>query len=387
MTAVTEVPARSGAVAAWVGIGTGIVVLAGVLAAIASISQLPAQGLLDPEAAGTNGARAVATILEEQGVDVTVVRGAEQLEREMGDGDDTTLVITDTSPLADADLSDLLDAADDVVLVDPWTRDIRLAFGGDLAGIGDGTVGPGCDLPDARRAGAVTIGTGFDVPSTANRCYPVGDGFGVVAEDRGDGRLVAIDGTAVMINERLATAGNAALALNLLGRHDSLVWYVPDYGDSDEFAPPPSFAELTPPWVTPVMVLLLLSGVAAAVWRGRRLGPLVAENLPVTVRAGETTAGRARLYARSGDATHAADQLRIGALRRMARLLGLGPAASALEIADAVAGRLGADRAVIRGILITDPSPTDRDLVDLADRVRSLENAVTRAVRPERNLP
>ena len=51
MTAVTEVPARGGAVAAWVGIGTGIVVLAGVLAAIASISQLPAQGLLDPEAA------------------------------------------------------------------------------------------------------------------------------------------------------------------------------------------------------------------------------------------------------------------------------------------------------------------------------------------------
>ncbi len=115
--------------------------------------------------------------------------------------------------------------------------------------------------------------------------------------------------------------------MNLLGRHPTLVWYMPGIGDSDLADSNPSLGELTPPWVSPVIVLLLLAGVAAAIWRGRRFGPLVSERLPVTVRAAETTEGRGRLYAHARDALHAADQLRIGALGRLSRLLGLGPSA------------------------------------------------------------
>ena len=56
----------------------------------------------------------------------------------------------------------------------------------------------------------------------------------------------------------------------------------------------------------PVIVLLLTAGLAAAIWRGRRFGPLVPERLPVTVRAAETTEGRARLYAHARDAVYSA---------------------------------------------------------------------------------
>jgi hypothetical protein len=137
--------------------------------------------------------------------------------------------------------------------------------------------------------------------------------------------------------------------------------------------------------VSPVIVLLLVAGLAAGIWRGRRFGPLVTERLPVTVRASETTEGRARLYAHSRDAVHAADQLRIGALQRLARLLGLGAGASAQEIADAAAARTGIDRGAARRTLIDDVPSTDGELVDLSMRLRAIEDAVHSRVRPERN--
>ena len=53
-----------------------------------------------------------------------------------------------------------------------------------------------------------------------------------------------------------------------------------------------------------VAVLLL------ALWRARRLGPVVTEPLPVVVRAAETVEGRARLYRRGGARDTAAEALR-----------------------------------------------------------------------------
>jgi hypothetical protein len=170
-----------------------------------------------------------------------------------------------------------------------------------------------------------------------------------------------------------------------MGRHPLVVWYQPDIGDTDLAETDFTLGELTPPWVSPVIALLLVAGIAAGIWRGRRFGPLVNERLPVMVRASETTEGRARLYAQSRDALHAADQLRIGTLERLARLLSLGVGASAPEIADAAAARAGIDRGVARRILLDDVPATDADLVDLSLRLRELEDAVHSRVRPERN--
>ncbi len=54
-----------------------------------------------------------------------------------------------------------------------------------------------------------------------------------------------------------------------------------------------------PPGSSPRSPCCSAPGIAAAFWRGRRFGPLVVENLPVTVRASETMLGRARLYEKS----------------------------------------------------------------------------------------
>ena len=70
-----------------------------------------------------------------------------------------------------------------------------------------------------------------------------------------------------------------------------------------------------------------------------------------------------------------------------ARLLGLGPAASAAEIADAAAARTGFDRGAVRGILIDDVPRTDAELVALDRRLRALEQAVARAAARTTSVP
>ena len=155
-----------------------------------------------------------------------------------------------------------------------------------------------------------------------------------------------------------------------------------DANDKAQFAELKTLGELTPPWVTPVLVLLVLTFVAAAVWRGRRFGPLVIENLPVTVRSSETMLGRARLYERSSARLRALDALRVGTIQRLATLCGQPRTASVDEIVSAVASVTRAQVGDIRNLLLDTVPATDADLVSLSDALLVLERDVAVAVRP-----
>lgn len=381
-------PGRRRRLGAWLAIALALFVVGGVGAAISGANQWAERESLDPASAGPAGTRALAEILRDHGVDVVVARDREAAADALSHGP-ATLVLPDTPALSDEGVTALTSRAADVVLLEPRTRTLDLLLPGSApAGVAPtGAVAAGCDLPEAERSGPIEPRGLYAPGAGVTGCYPVDGGHGLIVGPNGDGdgRIAALDARALFTNEHLASNGNAALAVNLAGRHPLVVWYVPGPGDTDLADADPSLGELTPPWVSPVIVLLLVAGVAAAIWRGRRFGPLVTERLPVTVRASETTEGRARLYAASRDALHAADQLRIGTLTRLAKLLGLGPTASAPEIADAAAARVGLDRGAVRGTLIDDIPRTDGDLVALHARLRHLEDAVRAAVRPERN--
>ncbi|MFC8681006.1 DUF4350 domain-containing protein [Microbacterium ureisolvens] len=385
-TATDAPPRRRRRVAAWIAIGLALLVIGGIGGAISAANQWAEREALDPASTGPGGTRALAEILRDHGVEVTIARDRAAAATALAGGS-ATLVLPDAPALSDDAVAALAGSAADVVLIEPRARTLELLLPGSApAGVApDATVAPGCDVADAVRAGAVSPGGLYSAGPDADGCYPVGDGFGLLTQPTEAGRLSAVDGRALFTNERLADDGNAALAVNLMGRHPLVVWYVPGAGDTDLADVDPSLGELTPPWVSPVIVLLLVAGVAAAIWRGRRFGPLVTERLPVTVRASETTEGRARLYARARDPLHAADRLRIGTLRRLAALQGLGPNAAAPEIADATAARIGADRSAVRGILIDDIPTGDAELVALSTRLKDLEDAVRAAVRPERS--
>lgn len=374
----------------WIILVVALLAVGSVGALLSGLGEWAERDAFDPESAGPTGTRALVEVLRDQGVEVEVARSRAAAERALdGAPEGATLVLPDTPALSDEGLAALAAPADDVVLVDPRSRALRLFLpGSTVGGRADTLLDPQCDLPDAERSGAIAPGAVFDAGDAAVGCYLTGDGAaGLLVAERDGQRVAAIDGRAVLLNEVLADDGNAALGVNLLGRHPVVVWYDPVLGDTDLENTDPSLGESTPPWVSPAIALLILAAVAAAVWRGRRFGPLVRERLPVTVRAAETAEGRARLYAQTRDAGHAADDLRIAALRRMARLLGLGPNAAADEIADAAADRLGADRRVVRDILLDDVPTDDAQLTVVASRLRELEGAVRDAVRPERNRP
>jgi len=142
-----------------------------------------------------------------------------------------------------------------------------------------------------------------------------------------------------------------------------------------------TIGDLTPLWVTPVLSLLVVTVLAAAIWQGRRFGPLVIENLPVTVRASETMMGRARLYERAGARQRALDALRIGTVQRLTAVCGLPRVASVDDVVAAVAILTGAGVSDIRHLLIDAVPSSDRDLVGLSDELLTLERRAIAALR------
>lgn len=370
--------------------GWGVIValvLIGVFVAIQVAARAPgARGSLDPEGVGDSGAMALAEILRDQGVEVEVFRSRDQARAAIDE--DTTLVMAHPYTLTDEGLEALMEPAQRVVFLSTGSHLLSvLGIGADATG--DSTpVEAGCGIPEFAEVGAIRPDRMFAPADGVEGCFGDDDAAAVLVDDADGVRRTVVEGDRLFSNAYLAENGNAALALALLGQTGEVVWYVPGYGDSDiEGEMPDSLGSLTPGWVTPAILLLLIAGVAAALWRGRRFGPLVAETLPVTVRASETMHGRARLTAKAADAAHAAEALRDGSRRRLARRLGLAVTAGVDEVADAASDRLRIPRGTLQSLLGGPLPGDDAGLVELARRLDELETAVddsTRAsMRPE----
>ena len=340
--------------------------------------------------AAPDGAKAIAEVLRQRDVTVTATDSLTQTTAAIDNPADTTLLVYDADLyLTGEQLSTAIGLADTVVLVNASFTQLRaVAPGVAQAGVVAGTRTTDCSLPAVTAAGKVS-GGGFgyrvtDATLTATSCLGSGDRvFSLVQVDNPatGGTLTLLGATDALTNEKVIENGNAAFALTLLGAHHNLVWYIPTLADLPATGEQ-DLASLTPGWVIPVMLLLVITFIAAASWRGRRLGPLVVENLPVTVRASETMLGRARLYERSSSRLRALDSLRIGAIGRLAAQCGLPRVASVEEVIAGVASVSARQLGDVRRLLVDDIPHTDRDLVDLSDALLVLEHDVTRALKP-----
>jgi hypothetical protein len=380
--------------------GTWIALAAlAVLVAVASlaVSGAARQGdALAPDNPAPGGTQALARVLEAQGVEVTLATTLAGARAAVGDGEDTTLVLGATSDRLDDDrLAEVGRLATRTVLLAPDFRTLQ-AIAPDVAAGGaaesaDRALDAACALPAARAAGSVPDDAPVfrylgDDASAAVTCFPddTGDAFALLevpAALAPGGTVTVLGADPILTNDRVAEQGSAALALGVLGERPRLVWYTPSPDDAATDAPP-TLGELTPGWVTPAILLLGAAALAAAVWRGRRFGPLVVERLPVVVRADETAEGRARLYQRADARGHALDALRVGTVDRLASTLALGRLASVDDVVAASAAALREDPAAVRRLLLDDRPRTDRDLVDLAGRLAALERRVARAADP-----
>jgi len=384
-TAAARAPGRRGRILGWLFV---IVLLLGItLVSMRFVATAPSlAGALNPESPAPGGAEALAELVRQQGVEVQVSRSRTDAAASV-DGD-VTLVLTDPYTLTDDAALDLVESADRVVLLTSSSRMLRLLDLGTDAAIPGVVVDAGCDAAEFARVGDIDAERLFTPADGVEGCFGTDDGAAVLRSVDGARTITLVEGARLFSNEQLAERGNAALGLALLAQTERVVWYVPSFEDGDITGEQPdTLGSLTPEWVTPAIVLLLLAGLAAVWWRGRRFGPLVAESLPVTVRASETMHGRARLTAKAADAAHAGEAIREGTVRRLSRRLALSTRASAIEVADAAADRLQVPRGSLHDLLGGPPPASDRDLISLARSLADLEKAVDDAFHTERRLP
>lgn len=347
------------------------------------------------------GAQAAATILEGQGVRVTASDSLVDTQALLRRPGASTVLFYDPNNFLSHDkvgglAESVQQAGGKLVAVAPGPLATQ-ALSPELSSAGTAaqtaTVAHGCSSPDA--VAAATIDGGTPLPGTgatavttplllfkgAQTCFvPTGspDGAGGFLASNSAGDITALGNPGVVINQNLASRGNAALSVRLLGSTPNLIWYSATIKDIPVAQQPPSLAELTPKWIFPAALWLLLVAVLGMVWRGRRHGPLVSEPLPVHVKASETLVGRARLYQDAGALDTAAAALRQATLTRLARTLRLGISADPGAVVHAVAGATGRTQHQVQTLLLGGPPANEKLLLSMAVELAALEEEVAR---------
>jgi hypothetical protein len=290
------------------------------------------------------------------------------------------VLVAETQRIADdGTLQRLAKLPGDRLLIQPTPRARKaLAPGIRTAGLAAFSRKADCELREADRAGPVEMeATQTYVPADGqliHSCYE-----GALVRYRTDNRTITVVGSAsFMTNSGLLREGNAALAMNLAGARPRLIWYAPQHVEG-QTAPNATVFDLIPKNVSWMVWQLCLVVALTALWKGRRLGPLVSEPLPVVVRASETVEGRARLYRSRRARDRAAQALRTAMLQRLSPPLGLSVAAPAPAVVTAVARRTGAPPALLWHLMFGPPPGSDNDLLHLARALDDIGRQVIRS--------
>jgi Domain of unknown function (DUF4350) len=356
----------------------GVLLLAGIMGYVNSRER---DGLLDPRVAKPAGSKALAELLRAQGVTVDLVHTAREAAQT---GPDTTLLVLFPELLQEEQLRELAGGdARRLVLVGPTPEALDALAPGlvlrEVVDVEDRE--PACSLRAARRAGVAEVG-GVLVEAVGNAratlCYATGGRAAVASVQTPRRTVVTVGAPDALTNDRLDEEGNAALALNLLGEQPRLRWYLPSLADAAGAGTESPFDLLPSGWkwgTLQVGIAMLL----VALWRMRRLGPVVAEPLPVVVRGAETVEGRARLYRRAKARDRAAEVLREASRGRLARLVGQAGSGGPHALVDALAARVGWPADHVGWLLYGSVPVDDAALVRLADDLDALEGEVRRS--------
>lgn len=375
----------------WIRVRGAALVVALVLIggiALATVRSGDAHGALDPRSADPSGSRAVAELLKARGVTITLATTLDEATSATDPA--STLLVTAPDLLTGTQQATLqatmARSTGRTVLVGAGTASLDALTPGVATATSTSVrnLAPSCALPAAVRAGSVDLGGERYLTSpgtTADTCY-LSDGLPTLVRLPGPGSTdtVLIGSPDVLSNDRLDQQGNASLALQLLGSRPHLVWYLPSLADTSATTDdtPDNFFSLVPSgwlWGT---LQLAFAALLAAIWRGRRLGPLVTERLPVALRASEATEGRARLYRKADARDRAATVLRTATRTRLAPLLGVArqDAHSPERLLPALSARLPGTTADPRSLLFGPAPADDAALIRLADQLDALEREV-----------
>lgn len=386
--------------------GLAVTVGVGALVVMALATTAPDQ-VLDPDDTGPTGGRAIVEVLRQHGVDVEVVRSIGALaDAQPGSG--STVVMANSAYLGHDSataMGHVSAGADRLVLLDPTAAqlaaldlpltsgtleaEVRLTAGctsavaraDDTATLVDTRF-----IPVRRGSGAATLCFGLPNPRGGEQAQgedpaeAQGFGFGAamatVPAAAAHPEVVALGISTAFTNRWVDEESHAGLAVRALGHSPRLLWYQPGLGDLASTRK--GADDGWPLWLAPAAAVLATAVIVLAFVRGRRMGALVTEPLPVVVRAVETTESRGRIYRRARDRPRAAAILRQGTTERLARRLALPPhAPHAVQAAAAAA--TGMPPAQVSALLAGPPPTTDVELHTLANALTDLEERVRRS--------
>jgi Domain of unknown function (DUF4350) len=366
----------------WIVAALGLVLT---VAAVLAIGRRSDGQPLDPRSHDRLGTSALAALAGELGADVSIAEGLPELGRggDAGGGPDVIVLLSDVLTAAQSDALDAwVEDGGRLVVTDPGSGFTPLAVGGFevMEQLGTAGMNERCEIDaldgiDVESVEPRNGGLLYEVELGAQGCVdgPPGTAF-LVADDRGDGTVVAFGGSGLVVNAALADGENAAVVAALVA---------PEPGTEVVVLRPGTFAagtggdrslfELVPDGVKRALVALAAAFTIYAVWRARRLGRPVSEPQPVAVAGSELVAAVGNLLDRTRSPAHAAELLRADLRRVLADSLGVPPGSPPDVIATVAGARTGIDEAELRWALGSEPVTDDAGLVALArtiDRIR-----------------
>jgi hypothetical protein len=362
----------------------GAVLAAVTVAGVLALGRGPNDRPLDPRSHGRLGTSALVALAGELGADVAIADRVPDLDDD--GGPDVIVLLSD---LLDADqaaaLETWVDEGGRLVVTDPGSGFAPPGAGGfasidqlDTAGMAarcriDALEGIDVGGVEPRNGGVLYVrdpGASGCIDDGPNASY-------IVADERGEGTVVAIGGSGLVVNAALAEGENAAVVGALVA---------PEVGTTVAVLEPGalaagsggdrSLADLVPDGVKRAILQLAVAFAIFAVWRARRLGRPVPEPQPVAVAGSELVAAVGNLLDRTRSPVHAAELLRADLRRFLADHLGL-PADSPPEVlATVAADRTGVDEARLLWALGPQPITDDAGLVTLARTIDSIREEV-----------
>ena len=349
----------------------------GLLALVLSVFLLgpPVDGLpLDPDSVAPDGLRGVVEVLEELDVDVTVA-----LTPPDDVGTRALLPVDRLDDDARTAWSEWVEDGGELVVADPGSPLHDLAPIGSDQLFGRSARAPDCDLLPEVGEVLHSAWEGFEVPDGATACFAIGEeGAWLVRTARGEGAVIVLGSAAPLTNGLLDQADNAVLAAALLGPAPGAQLVViprPDEVPATEGG----LLALVPDGVWQLLALLVLALLLAVVWQGRRDGVVVTESLPPVLPSAELVRSLAGLLQRAGDRADAAERLRRGNRRTVARALGLAPDAAPATLLHEVLRRSAVAQEDAEVALLPGEVDDDADLVAVAAAGRRLRADLTRA--------
>jgi hypothetical protein len=336
---------------------------------------------LDPRSHARLGTSAMVALARELGAEVDV--GGRVPDLGAGTGPDVIVVLTDVlDPGQREALMSWVERGGRLVVTDPgsalvpeWTATFdtvaELGLPRTLASRCEIGALDGIDVAGiAPRNGGVL----YRPRGAADTCVEHAGGAYIVATGRGEGSIVAVGGSGMVVNAAIARGENAPVVAALVAPERGTGVLVLEPGAvAGAGGGERTLAELVPSGVWRAIAQLGLAFLVYALWRARRLGRPVAETQPVAVAGSELVVAVGNLLDRTGSTAHAADLLRADLRRFLANHLGMPPASPPGVLAEVAAARSGADPDRLRWALDPRPVTGDADLVALAhtiDRIR-----------------